>query len=225
MFVSCVRSASSLGILTDWLPFCPPIGALEKVTNVQPLTAQEPDSDLDYLLAVSLQRENSSHERSAAEIQRELWEDICPPRTRPAEEGTEGRGSGFFPQGFSASSPSQQKRELNVCGWVPWTHWADCCDVMECLGDMPVAQQKLLIEDNSGILTSVGATKIIGGGGLAHNPVPGATAFPFFLEVARVASELFQGGSSAELLQLSLALWSVIGPSLACHCSRGSVAL
>lgn len=83
-------------------------GILEKVTSAQPLIAQEPDSDLDYLLAVSLQQENSSRERSAAEIQRELWEGIRPPRTRPAEEGVEARGSGFFPQGFSASSPSQQ---------------------------------------------------------------------------------------------------------------------
>ncbi|KAJ6656668.1 hypothetical protein lerEdw1_003555 [Lerista edwardsae] len=86
-------------------------GAPERGGSAQPLTAQEPGSDLDYLLAVSLQRESSSRERSAAEIQRELWEDIRPARTRPAGEGVEGGGSGLLPPGFSAGSPSQPRPE------------------------------------------------------------------------------------------------------------------
>ncbi|XP_066466121.1 TRAF-type zinc finger domain-containing protein 1 isoform X2 [Tiliqua scincoides] len=87
-------------------------GSLEKVTNTQLLIGQEPDSDSDYLLAVSLQRGNSSRERSAAEVQRELWKDFCPGRTRPAEEDSSwSYGSPFFSQGFSADAPNKPKVE------------------------------------------------------------------------------------------------------------------
>lgn len=45
----------------------------------------ESDYNLDYLLALSLQQENSFGQRSVAELQRELWKNICPPQAGPAD--------------------------------------------------------------------------------------------------------------------------------------------
>uniref|UniRef100_A0A8C5RCW4 TRAF-type zinc finger domain-containing protein 1 n=1 Tax=Laticauda laticaudata TaxID=8630 RepID=A0A8C5RCW4_LATLA len=41
--------------------------------------------NLDYLLALSLQRENSFGQPSVAELHRELWKNICPPQAGPAK--------------------------------------------------------------------------------------------------------------------------------------------
>ncbi|XP_070807138.1 TRAF-type zinc finger domain-containing protein 1 [Pituophis catenifer annectens] len=55
---------------------------LEKTTPPLPVDGE---SDLDYLLALSLQHENSFGQPSVAELHRELWKNICPPQTGPAD--------------------------------------------------------------------------------------------------------------------------------------------
>lgn len=59
-----------------------PEACLEKTTPPLPVDGE---SDLDYLLALSLQHENSFGQPSVAELHRELWKNICPPQTGPAD--------------------------------------------------------------------------------------------------------------------------------------------
>lgn len=93
------------------------------MTNTQAFIGQEPDSDLDYMLAVSLQRENGSREHSAAQIQRELWEDFCPIRTKLVVEGDSSTAqncdSPFISQGFPTNTPNKPKGEGMVVAACP----------------------------------------------------------------------------------------------------------
>ncbi|KAH0625631.1 hypothetical protein JD844_015221 [Phrynosoma platyrhinos] len=70
---------------------------LEKTTT--PLAFRgELDCDLDYLLALSLQQENSSHEHSVAEIQSDLLQNISPSKNRSVENFDEANESSIFSQ-------------------------------------------------------------------------------------------------------------------------------
>ncbi|KAM6422657.1 TRAF-type zinc finger domain-containing protein 1 isoform 1-T2 [Liasis olivaceus] len=68
---------------------------LEKATAPLPVDG-ESDYNLDYLLAVSLQHENSFGQPSMAELHRELWKNICPPQTRPTDNFGEAKNSSDF---------------------------------------------------------------------------------------------------------------------------------
>ncbi|XP_042297321.1 TRAF-type zinc finger domain-containing protein 1 isoform X2 [Sceloporus undulatus] len=70
---------------------------LEKMTT--PLAFRgEQDCDLDYLLALSLQQENVSHEHSAAAIQSDLLRNICPSKDSSVENSLETDESSIFSQ-------------------------------------------------------------------------------------------------------------------------------
>lgn len=67
-----------------------PEACLEKTSPALPVDGE---SDLDYLLALSLQHENSFGQPSVAELHRELWKNICPPQTGPADHRGKAKNS------------------------------------------------------------------------------------------------------------------------------------
>ncbi|XP_054852585.1 TRAF-type zinc finger domain-containing protein 1 [Eublepharis macularius] len=86
-------------------------GHLEKTANTLAFVDRGPDCQLDYLLALSLQRDNSLRDCSAAELQREFWKNICPPRTRAAGNSLETSNFGIFSQDFLGSmNPSNKSK-------------------------------------------------------------------------------------------------------------------
>ncbi|XP_061459397.1 TRAF-type zinc finger domain-containing protein 1 isoform X2 [Rhineura floridana] len=73
---------------------------LEKMTSRS--FGGEPDCNLDYLLALSLQHEGSSHEHGTTEIQSDLWKNICPARAKPPENFIEANETRIFCRGLLA---------------------------------------------------------------------------------------------------------------------------
>lgn len=82
---------------------------LEKMTAPLPFGG-EPDCNLDYLLALSLQQENSSHEHSGTQIRRDLWKNICPARAKAAEDFVDADDPDIFPQGLLAPANNALNR-------------------------------------------------------------------------------------------------------------------
>ncbi|XP_028597158.2 TRAF-type zinc finger domain-containing protein 1 [Podarcis muralis] len=82
---------------------------LEKMTAPLPFGG-EPDCNLDYLLALSLQQENSSHEHSGTQIRRDLWKNICPARAKAAEDFVDADDPDVFPQGLLAPANNALNR-------------------------------------------------------------------------------------------------------------------
>ncbi|KAL8180064.1 UNVERIFIED_CONTAM: hypothetical protein K2H54_004980 [Gekko kuhli] len=83
----------------------------EKTTNTVAFGGREPDCHLDYLLALSLQRDGSAHTRGVAELQREFWKNICPTRTSTTGSSLEANDFSIFSQGLLASvDPSNKSR-------------------------------------------------------------------------------------------------------------------
>ncbi|KAM3825952.1 TRAF-type zinc finger domain-containing protein 1 isoform 1-T2 [Vipera latastei] len=66
---------------------------LEKRASPLPPVDGESDYDFDYLLALSLQQENSLAQPNVAEVHRELWKNICPPQTGPADHSGQAKNS------------------------------------------------------------------------------------------------------------------------------------
>ncbi|XP_053135423.1 TRAF-type zinc finger domain-containing protein 1 isoform X2 [Hemicordylus capensis] len=87
---------------------------LEKATNTLPFVGSEPDCDLDYLLALSLQRENNSHDHDTTEIRKEFGKNICPTRTRPAEHYIEANDSSFLPSDFLVPDNGPNNRKIET---------------------------------------------------------------------------------------------------------------
>ncbi|KAL7986614.1 hypothetical protein Chor_012897 [Crotalus horridus] len=74
-----------------------PEAPLEK--RATPLPADgESDYNFDYLLALSLQHENSLVQPNVAEAHRELWKNICPPQTGPADHSSQAKNSSGLSQ-------------------------------------------------------------------------------------------------------------------------------
>ncbi|XP_015268717.1 PREDICTED: TRAF-type zinc finger domain-containing protein 1 [Gekko japonicus] len=85
----------------------------EKTTNTSAFSGREPDCHLDYLLALSLQRDGSARDRSAAELQREFWKNICPTRTSTTGNSLGANDFSVFSQDLpgSVNPPNKSKVE------------------------------------------------------------------------------------------------------------------
>ncbi|XP_062999834.1 TRAF-type zinc finger domain-containing protein 1 [Elgaria multicarinata webbii] len=86
---------------------------LEKIAAPLPFGG-EPDCNFDYLLALSLQHENSSREPSGTEVQRDFWKNIFPARTGPAENSAEANDSSIFSRDLliPANTTDRSKTEI-----------------------------------------------------------------------------------------------------------------
>lgn len=73
-----------------------PEARLEKRASPLPPVDGESDYDFDYLLALSLQQENSLAQPNVAEVHRKLWKNICPPQTGPADHSGQAKNSSGF---------------------------------------------------------------------------------------------------------------------------------
>nr|XP_056715612.1 TRAF-type zinc finger domain-containing protein 1 [Euleptes europaea] len=87
-------------------------GHLGKVDNALAFGGREPDCQLDYLLALSLQRDNLTHDRSATEFQREFWKNICPARTSATGNSVEASNLNIFSQDLLGSVNTSNKSKV-----------------------------------------------------------------------------------------------------------------
>ncbi|XP_060106351.1 TRAF-type zinc finger domain-containing protein 1 [Heteronotia binoei] len=87
---------------------------LEKTTNTLAFGARDPDCHLDYLLALSLQRDGSPHGRSAAELQREVWKNIFPARTSTMGNSLEANDFGIFSRDLLGSVDLSNKSKVET---------------------------------------------------------------------------------------------------------------
>lgn len=99
-----------------------PEAPLEK--RATPLPADgESDYNFDYLLALSLQHENSLAQPNVAEAHRELWKNICPPQTGPADHSGQAKNSSGLSQDslLAADILDRPKSTLLLIEGQEWT--------------------------------------------------------------------------------------------------------
>ncbi|TFK14036.1 TRAF-type zinc finger domain-containing protein 1 [Platysternon megacephalum] len=87
---------------------------LERNKNTESSLYGEQNSNLDYMLALSLQRENNPHNNIAAEIHSDFWKNFYSKESKPSEQLNEINKSDTFSHDLSSINTSDQLKNDDI---------------------------------------------------------------------------------------------------------------